>query len=77
MADRRFADRDGGRWDVRVRTRSEWLFEPVGDNPGPARAVTPPGYETDPFELSVEELQELLDAAPTPRPRPKSSPFLD
>ncbi len=77
MADRRFADRDGRRWEIRVRGRREWTFEPVEGNAGPARAVTPPGYETDPFELSVEELQKLLDAAPTPRPRPKSSPFLD
>jgi hypothetical protein len=77
MADRRFTDREGRAWDVRVRSRSEWLYEPVGDNPGPARTGTPPGYETDPFELSVEELQQLLDTAQAPRPRGKKSPFLD
>ena len=59
MGDRRFADRAGKRWDVVVRSRSEWVYEPVEDNPGPARAGEPPGYETDPFELSVEELQHL------------------
>lgn len=77
MADRRFTDRDGRRWELRVRGRSEWLFEPVDDNPGPARTGAPPSYEADPFELSVEELQRVLDAAPAPRQRPKASPFLD
>ncbi len=77
MGDRRFQDRDGRRWQIRVRGKREWLFEPVEDNPGPTRPVTPPGYETDPFELSVEELQQLLDAAPIPRPKPRASPFLD
>lgn len=60
-----------------MRGRGEWLFEPVEDNPGPTRTATPPGYERDPFELSVEELQRLLDSAPKPTPRPKGSPFLD
>ena len=77
MGDRRFADRDGRRWQVRVRGKSEWMFEPVEDNPGPARTATPPGYERDPFEMSVEELQALLDSAPPPRPRTSKSPFLD
>jgi hypothetical protein len=77
VGDRHFVDRDKRRWEIRVRGRSEWLFEPLDDNPGPTRTVTPPGYETDPFELSVEELQQLLDAAPKPKPRPKSSPFLE
>ncbi|HEY2806803.1 MAG TPA: hypothetical protein VGI92_13170 [Gemmatimonadales bacterium] len=77
MGDRRFVGRDGRRWEVRVRGKREWLFEPVEDNPGPTRVVTPPGYEADPFELSVEELRQLLDAAPPPKARPKSSPFLD
>jgi hypothetical protein len=77
MGDRRFADRAGKRWDVVVRSRSEWVYEPVEDNPGPARAGEPPGYETDPFELSVEELQHLLDQARAPQSRPKKSPFID
>ena len=77
MGDRRFVDRDGHRWDVRVRGRSEWLFEPVEGNPGPARSAQPPGYERDPFEMSIEELQRLLDSAPPPRPRTNKSPFLD
>jgi hypothetical protein len=74
---RRFQDTNGARWEIRVRGTREWLFEPVEDNPGPTRSVTPPGYEADPFELSVDELQKLLDAAPKPSARTKSSPFLD
>ncbi len=77
MGDRRFQDREGRRWDVRVRGRREWIFEPAEDNPDPRRSVTPPGYEADPFELSIEELQRLLDAAPTPSARTPRSPFLD
>ena len=77
MGYRRFQDRDGRRWEIRVRGKREWLFEPVEDNPGPARAVEPPGYEADPFELSVEELQALLDRAPAPRARTTKNPFLD
>ena len=77
MGDRRFAGRDGRRWDVVVRGRSEWILEPVEDNPGPARTVEPPSYETDPFEMSVEELQRLLDASHGPRGPRKKSPFLD
>ena len=77
MGDRRFADHTGKRWDVVVRSRSEWIYEPVEDNPGPARVGEPPGYETDPFELSVEELQHLLDQARGPQTRPRKSPFVD
>ena len=76
MAHRRFADREGNRWEVRPRSRSEWEFEPVEGNRGAARLVTPPGYERDPFEMSVEELQRLLDAGRPPR-APGKSPFLD
>ena len=77
MGDRRFKDRDGRYWDVVARSKREWTFEPVQDNPGPGRTVEPPGYEPDPFELSIEELQGLLDGA-TPRRRPPGkSPFLD
>ena len=77
MGDRRFADRDGRVWDVLVRGRQEWLFEPADDNPGPRRESAGPGYERDPFELSVEELQRLLDAARPMQRKPTKSPFLD
>ena len=77
MGFRRFVDRQGHAWEIRVRGRSEWEFSPVANNPGPARTAAAPGYEADPFELSVEELQRLLDAAPSPRTRAKPSPFTD
>ena len=77
MGFRRFLDRDGKAWEVRPRSRSEWEFSPVAGTPGPPRTAAPPGYESDPFELSVEELQRVLDAAPAPPPRKKQSPFPD
>ncbi len=77
MANRTFADRSGNRWEIRARSRSEWEFEPIEGNPGPGKLVEPPGYETDPFELSIEELQRLLDAARPRRKPPGKSPFLD
>ena len=77
MARRTFSDRSGQRWEIVVQSRSEWTFDPIEGNPGPARTSTPPGYETDPYELSVEELERLLEAA-VPRRKPKGkSPFLD
>jgi len=76
MARRTFADRNGERWEV-IPGRSEWEFAPVEGNPGPGRIGAPPGYETDPYELSVEELQRLLDAAAPRRPSTRKSPFLD
>lgn len=77
MGDRRFTDREGRRWDVIVRGRDEWLFEPADGNPGPAHNSKGPGYERDPFELSTEELQRLLDAAQPRQAKPRQSPFLD
>ncbi|MFN0180894.1 MAG: hypothetical protein ACKVZ0_18985 [Gemmatimonadales bacterium] len=77
MAFRKFVDRDGLEWEVRPRTKSDWDFEPTGNNPGRARTAPSPGYEKDPFELSREELQKLLDSAPPPRVRPTKSPFGD
>lgn len=77
MGDRRFTDANGRRWEIRVQGKSEWTFEPVDDNPGPRRSARPPGYEADPFEMSVEELQKVLDAAPVPTSKPRRSPFKD
>ena len=77
MAHRKFTDRDGQQWEVRPRSRTEWSLEPAGDNPGRARSVAPPGYETDPYELSQEELQGLLDRSSAPSVRPVKSPFKD
>ena len=69
MSYRKFVDRAGLAWQIRQRSRREWTFEPDGGNPGPARTVRAPGYQDDPFELSNEELQRLLDSA-----RPSSGP---
>ncbi len=77
MAFRKFVDRDGHEWEVRPRTRSDWDLSPCGSNPQLARNAPSPGYEKDPFELSTEELQKLLDQAPIPKPRAKKSPFGD
>jgi hypothetical protein len=39
--------------------------------------VAAPGYERDPFEVSIEELQRLLDGAPRPMSGGRKSPFKD
>jgi hypothetical protein len=77
MGYRRYTDRDGQAWDVRDVSSSEWEFVPVAGNPAAPLRVPAPGYESDPFELSNEELTRLFDAAPRPRSRPKKSPFRD
>ncbi|MBI2072516.1 MAG: hypothetical protein HYT81_05685 [Gemmatimonadetes bacterium] len=77
MGFRTFTDRGGRVWEVRDRSSREWEFSPGKDNPGPSRVVAAPGYEKDPFELSLEELQRLLDAATVSIKRERKSPFLD
>jgi hypothetical protein len=77
MGFRRFTDRDKQQWEIRDVSRSRWEFAPAGDNPQPARSVAPPGYEPDPYELSQEELQALLDAASAPSKRAVKNPFGD
>jgi len=78
MGYRKFTDRDGRSWEIRDHSRSEWMFEPLPGNPEGRTAVSPPGYDNDPFELSNEELQRLLDATGGPtQGRSKRSPFLD
>ena len=77
MGFRTFTDRDGLVWEVRDRSPREWEFSPGGDNPGPPRVTAPPGYEKDPFEMSIDELQRLLDSAPAPTKRERKSPFRD
>jgi hypothetical protein len=77
MSRRTWTDRRGLRWEIRVRTRSEWTFVPMPGNPGTERPTRAPSWQEDPFELSAEELQRLFDEAPDPsRPRPPS-PFRD
>lgn len=73
---RRFADRDGVRWDV-VAGRESWgmlvaLFIPA-DSRGEVRQanLAAPSYDQAVVELdrlTEERLQEMLDAS-TPKPR--------
>lgn len=79
MAYRSFTDRKGRTWEVRDRSKSEWEFLPVGTNTERAKTVQAPGYEKDPFELSLEELERLFEQPDTSgaRTRPTKSPFKD
>ncbi|MYE33309.1 MAG: hypothetical protein F4X23_00450 [Gemmatimonadales bacterium] len=82
MSHRKFADRDGTRWEVRVSSKHEWRFDPVPGNPRAPRRARPPLYAgDDPFELSERELQSILgNATPNPkagRETPDASPFGD
>ena len=78
MAYRNFVDRDGRTWEIRDRTRANWTFHPVPGNMASPIDVPSPNYENDPFELSIEELQKMLDGAGGPvRSRPTKSPFAD
>lgn len=78
MGQRRFRDRDGRGWEVRADSKYRWRFEPLRGNDQPQRAARPPGYTDDPFELSEQELQRLLDTAPrSERPGKKPPLFRD
>jgi hypothetical protein len=77
MGYRRFIDRDGITWEVRDHTFTEWELQPMGQ-PGAAPVrVRAPVQERDPFEVSTEDLQRMLDAE---RPRggsARKNPFGD
>ncbi|HEY9383378.1 MAG TPA: hypothetical protein VIP80_07660 [Gemmatimonadales bacterium] len=77
MGFRKFVDRNRQQWEIRDLSRSRWEFSPAGDNRLPAREVEPPGYEQDPYELSQEELQALLDASTGHSKRATKNPFGD
>jgi hypothetical protein len=77
MGYRRFTDRDGGTWEIRDVSRSEWELVPTSIAAGRSVRVRAPGYESDPFELSTEECQRLLDSEQGGRTPPGKSPFLD
>jgi len=77
MGYRRFTDRDGNEWEVQDSSGSEWRLLPVSGNQKPQTAVRAPGHENDPFELSNEELQRLVDAAQSARTTRSKNPFLD
>ena len=77
MGYRRFTDRDGMAWEIRDVSRSEWEFVPASAADGRSVRVRPPGYESDPFELSTEECQRLLDSEQGGSRSDRKSPFLD
>ena len=77
MGFRTFMDRDGHKWEIRPASRERWELAPADDNPNPPRTVAPPGYETDPYELSKEELQGLLDQSSAATARQVKNPFGD
>ncbi len=63
MSFRKFQDAAGRRWRVKVRSKHDWLLEPLSGNPEKACPAVPPLYADDPFELSEEELRRILDEA--------------
>ncbi len=63
MSFRNFSDRSGARWQVKPRSKGEWNMEPLPGNPAARRIASPPLYATDPFELSEQELQRILEDA--------------
>lgn len=78
MGHRRFQDRDGNGWEIRPDSRDRWRFEPLRDNPGMRRFARPPGHTDDPFELSQQEVQKMLDGSrPFQGMSRKPSPFRD
>ncbi|MDX1393645.1 MAG: hypothetical protein R3195_04620 [Gemmatimonadota bacterium] len=78
MSHRRFVDRSGQRWEVRVRGRGDWEFRPERGNPSRPRRAEPPHWATDPFELSEQELCAIMgDAEPQERRGGAPSPFRD
>ena len=77
MGFRKFIDRDKQQWEIRDVSRSRWEFAPAGENRLTVRSFEPPGYETDPYELSQEELQQLFDASAAAPERKRKNPFGD
>jgi hypothetical protein len=77
MSFRRFTDSDKRDWEIRPVSGSVWELSPAGENTGRPRTVPAPGYEKDPWEMSQEELQRLLDASTAPPVRAKKNPFGD
>jgi hypothetical protein len=74
---RRFTDRDNQTWEIRPLSNSVWELSPAGENPARPRTVPAPGYEKDPWEMSQEELQGLLDSSAATPERKRKNPFGD
>lgn len=59
---RKFEDARGDSWEIRPERDFKWYFVPLEGNEAIRRIVTPPPRADDPFELSEQELQKLLDS---------------
>ncbi|HKK08326.1 MAG TPA: hypothetical protein VKA44_05520 [Gemmatimonadota bacterium] len=78
MGYRKFSDRDEDGWEVRDESDRRWVFRPLRGNEKAETRVTPPSGVDDPFELTTEELQKLLDGGRPARGRGRPpSPFRD
>lgn len=78
MGYRKFSDRDGDGWEVRDESDRRWVFRPLRGNDKIETRVHPPSGADDPFELSTEELQKLLDGGQPAQGRSRPpSPFRD
>jgi len=74
---RRFTDRDKRDWEIRPQSSRVWELSPTGENTDKPRTVPAPGYEKDPWEMSQEELQALLDGSASAPERKRKNPFGD
>jgi hypothetical protein len=72
---RTFKDRSGRPWSVEVSPQSkrEWVFRPAEGAEREERVAPAPAHVDDPFEVSDQELQRLLDASRS-RYRPRKEP---
>jgi len=80
MSYRKFKDGAGNEWEVRDRSHAEWIFEPGLENHSVPKRITPPSYESDPFELTDQELRRLLNQSTDTHPPggpSRPSPFRD
>lgn len=72
---RKFVDRNGKPWDVeREHGRRQLVFRPIEGSSADERNSPAPGHTDDPFELSDEELQRLLDRSRPRYHKPKGPP---
>ncbi|MEE8521677.1 MAG: hypothetical protein V3U63_08005 [Gemmatimonadota bacterium] len=72
---RKFKDRSGAPWVVeRYHGTPDLVFRPVEGAQAEELTVPAPGHNKDPYELSDEELQRLLERAQPRYRKPKRPP---
>lgn len=72
---RKFVDRSGRTWDVQeTHGRRELVFRPTDGTDADQRVAPAPTHTRDPFELSDEEIQRLLDRSSPRYRKPKGPP---